>query len=170
VEASGRGQRDVLVVDDEAPIRLLIRVNLEAEGARVSAAADGPSGVRLALEGTPDVILLDIQMPGPNGLEVAELLRNHPATSAIPIIFLSPRREFCQCVRDLAFSDIDAVHEPFNPVELWAFVLWVLTSARERGTSSLAELEPLWALREVATTPNDTSVDDALASWRARWR
>jgi hypothetical protein len=49
-------------------------------------------------------------------------------------------------------------------------VLWVLTSARERGTSSLAELEPLWALREVATTPNDTSVDDALASWRARWR
>jgi hypothetical protein len=70
----------------------------------------------------------------------------------------------------VAFSDIDAVHEPFNPVELWAFVLWVLTSARERGTSSLAELKPLWALREVATTPNDTSVDDALASWRARWR
>ncbi|HEY3207585.1 MAG TPA: response regulator, partial [Gaiellaceae bacterium] len=60
----------VLVIDDEAPIRLLCRVNLEAEGMNVLEASDGDSGLTTAREERPDVILLDVMMPGRNGWEV----------------------------------------------------------------------------------------------------
>ena len=64
----------VLVIDDEAPIRLLCRVNLEAEGMEVLEAADGPSGLEEARERAPDVVLLDVMMPGLDGWRVAEQL------------------------------------------------------------------------------------------------
>ena len=63
----------VLVIDDEAPIRLLCRVNLEAEGMDVLEAADGPSGLDKARAERPDVILLDVMMPAMDGWQVAEL-------------------------------------------------------------------------------------------------
>jgi CheY-like chemotaxis protein len=75
----------VLVVDDEAPIRLLCRVNLEAEGMRVLEASDGENGLERARTEHPDVILLDVMMPGRNGWEVAEELLSDEATSRIPI-------------------------------------------------------------------------------------
>ncbi|HEV8688023.1 MAG TPA: response regulator, partial [Gaiellaceae bacterium] len=81
----------VLVIDDEAPIRLLCRVNLEAEGMDVSEAADGPSGLEKARAETPDVILLDVMMPGLDGWRVAEQLLDDPLTSGIPIVFLTAR-------------------------------------------------------------------------------
>jgi len=83
----------VLVVDDEAPIRLLCRVNLEAEKMDVVEAADGPSGLEAARRERPDVILLDVMMPGLDGWRVAEELLEDPDTSAIPIVFLTARAE-----------------------------------------------------------------------------
>ena len=83
----------VLVIDDEAPIRLLCRVNLEAEGMEVLEAADGPSGLEKAREQTPDVVLLDVMMPGLDGWRVAEELLDDERTEAIPIIFLTARAE-----------------------------------------------------------------------------
>ena len=65
----------VLVIDDEAPIRLLCRVNLEAEGMSVLEAADGPSGLEQAREHAPDVVLLDVMMPGLDGWQVIERIR-----------------------------------------------------------------------------------------------
>ena len=73
----------VLVVDDEAPIRLLCRVNLEAEGMTVLEAADGEKGLELARAERPDVVLLDVMMPGRSGWEVAEELLADEATSGI---------------------------------------------------------------------------------------
>ena len=74
--------RTVLVIDDEAPIRLLCRVNLEAEKMRVLEAADGDAGLDTARQERPDVILLDVMMPGRNGWEVAEeLLADDRTTS-----------------------------------------------------------------------------------------
>ncbi|HVH52093.1 MAG TPA: response regulator, partial [Gaiellaceae bacterium] len=64
----------VLVIDDEAPIRLLCRVNLEAEGMDVLEASDGPSGLEMARDEVPDVVLLDVMMPGLDGWHVAEHL------------------------------------------------------------------------------------------------
>src|SRR5919198_2203136 len=84
----------VLVIDDEAPIRLLCRVNLEAERMDVLEAADGPTGLQKAREEKPDVVLLDVMMPGLDGWRVAEELLGNEETNEIPIIFLTARAEF----------------------------------------------------------------------------
>ena len=108
----------VLVIDDEAPIRLLCRVNLEAEGMNVIEAPDGPSGVDKARDERPDVILLDVMMPGLDGWRVAEELLEDPATSSIPIVFLTARAELRDRARGLDLGGLDYVTKPFNPVEL----------------------------------------------------
>jgi DNA-binding response OmpR family regulator len=108
----------VLVIDDEAPIRLLCRVNLEAEGMQVLEAPDGESGLSTALEERPDVILLDVMMPGRNGWEVAEELLADDRTNAIPIVFLTARAEVKDRARGIDLGGVDYVTKPFNPVEL----------------------------------------------------
>ena len=108
----------VLVVDDEAPIRLLCRVNLEAEGMRVLEASDGESGLEMARTERPDVILLDVMMPGRNGWEVAEELLSDEATSRIPIVFLTARAEVRDRAKGIDLGGVDYVTKPFNPVEL----------------------------------------------------
>src|SRR5439155_913153 len=77
-----------------APIRLLCRVNLEAEGMDVVEAPDGPAGIESAKHESPDVVLLDVMMPGLDGWRVAEQLLEDERTSGIPIIFLTARAEF----------------------------------------------------------------------------
>jgi DNA-binding response OmpR family regulator len=108
----------VLVIDDEAPIRLLCRVNLEAEGMQVLEAADGPAGLEQARKETPDVVLLDVMMPGLDGWRVAEELLEDERTSEIPIIFLTARAEFRDRARGLDIGGVDYVTKPFNPLEL----------------------------------------------------
>ena len=108
----------VLVVDDEAPIRLLCRVNLEAEGMTVLEAADGDRGLELARSELPDVILLDVMMPGRSGWEVAEELLADESTSGIPIVFLTARAEIRDRAKGIDLGGVDYVTKPFNPVEL----------------------------------------------------
>ena len=108
----------VLVIDDEAPIRLLCRVNLEAEGMSVLEAGDGPSGLDTARSDQPDVILLDVMMPGLDGWGVAEALLEDERTAEIPIIFLTARAEFRDRARGLDIGGVDYITKPFNPVEL----------------------------------------------------
>jgi two-component system alkaline phosphatase synthesis response regulator PhoP len=108
----------VLVVDDEAPIRLLCRVNLEAEGMEVLEAGDGEAGLDKARTERPDVILLDVMMPGRDGWQVAEELLADEKTSGIPIVFLTARAEVKDRARGLDLGGIDYVTKPFNPVEL----------------------------------------------------
>ena len=108
----------VLIVDDEAPIRLLCRVNLEAEGMTVLEAADGEQGLELARGQLPDVVLLDVMMPGRSGWEVAEELLADEETSGIPIIFLTARAEIRDRAKGIDLGGVDYVTKPFNPVEL----------------------------------------------------
>ena len=112
----------VLVIDDELPIRLLCRVNLEVEGMEVLEAADGPSGLELARAEKPDVILLDVMMPALDGWRVAEQLLDDESTQSIPIIFLTARAEFRDRARGLDIGGIDYVTKPFNPLELASLV------------------------------------------------
>jgi two-component system, OmpR family, alkaline phosphatase synthesis response regulator PhoP len=116
----------VLVIDDEAPIRLLCRVNLEAEGMEVLEASDGMSGLELARGEHPDVILLDVMMPGVDGWRIAELLLERADTWAIPIIFLTARAEFRDRAHGLDIGGVDYVTKPFNPLELAPLVTDVL--------------------------------------------
>src|SRR2546423_10030118 len=111
------GPTRVLVIDDEAPIRLLCRVNLEAEGMQVLEAADGPTGLECAREALPDVILLDVMMPGLDGWQVAEELLDDESTSGIPIVFLTARAELRDRARGLDVGGVDYVTKPFNPIE-----------------------------------------------------
>ena len=108
----------VLIIDDEAPIRLLCRVNLEAEQMEVVDAGDGPTGLEKARSEQPDVILLDVMMPGLDGWQVAEALLDDERTRSIPIIFLTARAEIRDRARGLDLGGIDYVTKPFNPVEL----------------------------------------------------
>jgi two-component system alkaline phosphatase synthesis response regulator PhoP len=136
----------VLVIDDEAPIRLLCRVNLEAEGMNVLEASDGPSGLDAAASAVPDVILLDVMMPGLDGWAVAEALLMGEETSEIPIIFLTARAEFRDRARGLDIGGVDYITKPFNPVEL-APLVRALLERIERGERDELRAEKLADLR-----------------------
>ena len=136
----------VLVIDDEAPIRLLCRVNLEAEGIDVVEAADGPTGIDKAKDETPDVVLLDVMMPGLDGWRVAEQLLDDDRTNGIPIIFLTARAEFRDRAKGLDIGGVDYVTKPFNPVELAPLVRDLLARVG-RGERDEVRREKLTELR-----------------------
>ena len=142
----------VLVIDDEAPIRLLCRVNLEAEGMPVLEAGDGPSGLEAARDGSPDVILLDVMMPGLDGWQVAEELIDGETTSAIPIVFLTARAEARDRARGLDLGGIDYVTKPFNPVEL-APLVRELIGRVQRGERDELRREKIQELRDLLDPP-----------------
>jgi DNA-binding response OmpR family regulator len=138
----------VLVIDDEAPIRLLCRVNLEAERMEVLEAEDGPSGLQRARDEKPDVILLDVMMPALDGWRVAEQLLDDAGTKDIPIIFLTARAEFRDRARGLDIGGVDYVTKPFNPLDLAPLVRDLL-SRIERGERDELRREKLAELRRL---------------------
>jgi DNA-binding response OmpR family regulator len=138
----------VLVIDDEAPIRLLCRVNLEAEGMEVLEASDGPTGLEKARNEEPDVILLDVMMPGLDGWQVAEELLDSDSTSSIPIVFLTARAEVRDRARGLDLGGIDYVTKPFNPIELAPLVLDLIDRV-DRGERDELRHEKLAELRDL---------------------
>jgi two-component system, OmpR family, phosphate regulon response regulator PhoB len=136
----------VLVIDDESPIRLLCRINLEAEGMEVLEAADGLSGLDVARLERPDVILLDVMMPGLDGWRVAEELLDDDRTEEIPIVFLTARAELRDRARGIDLGGVDYVTKPFNPVELAPLVRDLLVRV-ERGERDELRREKLSELR-----------------------
>ena len=138
----------VLVIDDEAPIRLLCRVNLEAEGMEVLEATDGLAGLDLARAELPDVILLDVMMPGLDGWQVAEELLDSDRTASIPIVFLTARAEVRDRARGLDLGGIDYVTKPFNPVELAPLVLDLIDRV-DRGERDELRREKIAELRDL---------------------
>jgi DNA-binding response OmpR family regulator len=142
----------VLIVDDEAPIRLLCRVNLEAEGMEVLEAQDGPSGVELARSQAPDVVLLDVMMPGPDGWAVAEELLADERTRSIPIVFLTARADVRDRARGLDVGGLEYITKPFNPIELAALVRRVVAAVEsgDRETLRSEKIAELRALFDVS--------------------
>ena len=138
----------VLVIGDEAPIRLLCRVNLEAEGMSVIEAGDGPGGLELARSEQPEVILLDVMMPGLDGWRVAERLLEDPVTRDIPIVFLTARADIRDRARGIDLGGLDYITKPFNPVELASLVRTVV-GAVERGEREQLRGEKVAELREL---------------------
>jgi DNA-binding response OmpR family regulator len=139
----------VLVIDDEAPIRLLCRVNLEAEGMEVIDAPDGESGIEKARNEHPDVILLDVMMSRLDGWDVAEVLVEDELTKEIPIIFLTARAEVRDRARGLDIGGIEYVTKPFNPLELAPLIEELLERIRRDGIDRLRG-EKLAELRALA--------------------
>lgn len=116
----------ILLVDDEEDILELVKYNLGKEGYRVSSATTGEDALRMVGEHPPDVILLDLMLPGMDGLEVCRQLRNNPNTSDIPIIMLTAKGEDADVVTGLELGSDDYVTKPFSPRVLLARIRAVL--------------------------------------------
>jgi two-component system alkaline phosphatase synthesis response regulator PhoP len=128
-----RGQPTVLVVDDEATLRETIRFNFEREGYRVLLAADGPAALAAARAERPDLVVLDVMLPGIDGLQVCRELR---AESTVPILLLSARGEEIDRVLGLELGADDYLTKPFALRELLARVKAMLRRAQMAGGES----------------------------------
>lgn len=112
----------ILVIEDEKNILELVSFNLEREGFQVIATMDGTSGLEMAREELPDLIILDVMLPGMNGLEVCRELHQDPTTGNIPVVILSARAEELDKVLGLEMGADDYIVKPFSPRELLARV------------------------------------------------
>lgn len=118
--------RTILVVDDEPQIAAIARDYLDRAGFRVLTAGDGVSALRLARTEQPALLVLDLMLPGMDGLDVARALREDPATHQMPIIMLTARVEETDRLIGLELGADDYITKPFSPRELVARVRAVL--------------------------------------------
>ncbi|SHE39717.1 winged helix-turn-helix domain-containing protein [Desulforamulus putei] len=112
----------ILVVDDETNILELIKFNLEKDGHLVMTTTGGEEGLRLAKMELPDLVILDVMLPEPDGLEICRRLRSDPATSMMPILMVSARGDTLDRVVGLEMGADDYIAKPFSPRELSARV------------------------------------------------
>ncbi len=121
-----------MVVEDEPDILDVMQYNLSREGYRVTTARDGESALRLARDAAPDLVLLDLMLPGLDGLEVCRRLREDALTRATPIIMVTAKGEESDVVLGLGVGADDYIVKPFSPRELVARVKAVLRRADGR--------------------------------------
>lgn len=112
----------VLVADDSALARAVILHGLEAEGYDVAETADGEGAIAAALLALPDVILLDVEMPGLDGHATLRRLRDHPELADIPVLFVTGRTDPADVAEGLRLGAHDYLRKPFEPIELVARV------------------------------------------------
>ncbi len=130
----------VLVVDDEPDIAAVVAYHLAKNGYRVSTASDGTEAIRIAVHERPDLIVLDLMLPGRSGFEVLEELRHRPETSGVGVILLTARAEKDDKLRGLALGADDYVPKPFAPDELVLRVKAVLRRLRSPSIATTATL------------------------------
>src|SRR3712207_6195046 len=117
----------VLVADDQPEITKLVAMSLEAEGFRVLTAQDGPTALAHLTDSNPDVLLLDIMMPGMTGIDVLREVRDH---HPVPVILLSARSSAASVTEGLNLGADDYVTKPFHPSELGARIRAVMRRSR----------------------------------------
>jgi two-component system response regulator MprA len=122
-----------LIVDDEENIIELIRLGLRYEGFQVETASDGEQGVTLAQRLSPDVVILDVMMPGIDGLEVLRRLRSNPTTRDIPILMLTAKDEVSDRILGLQTGADDYVTKPFDFYELLERIRAILRRQRRQS-------------------------------------
>ncbi len=136
--------QSILVVDDEPDIRRLVVLHLEREGFRCRTAGTGPGALREAKAAVPDLVVLDLMLPGLDGLEVCRRLRSEASTAGVPIIMLTAKADEVDRVVGLEVGADDYVVKPFSPKELVARVRAVLRRARPaEGTAPVLSAGPL---------------------------
>jgi two-component system alkaline phosphatase synthesis response regulator PhoP len=116
----------ILVVDDEEDILELLKYNLSREGYKVSCAASGEETLSAVRSGVPDLIVLDLMLPGIDGLDVARQLKDDPKTRDVPIVMLTAKGEEADIVTGLELGADDYITKPFSPRILVARVKAVL--------------------------------------------
>ncbi len=124
-------RRKVLVVDDEADVLLLCRVNLEFEGYEVIEARDGEEAMQKVTEHKPDAVLLDVMMPKMDGWQVLSALKSDPETADIPVVMLTAKVQDVDQIRGWSSGAADYITKPFSPLALSQVLENVLTSDPE---------------------------------------
>jgi two-component system, OmpR family, alkaline phosphatase synthesis response regulator PhoP len=123
----------ILVIEDEIDILEVLEYNLTHEGYNVLKTLHGETGLMLARERDPDLILLDLMLPGVNGIEVCRRLKQDPITRDIPIIMLTAKNQESDVVVGLGVGADDYIAKPFKPRELLARVAAVLRRSPKKG-------------------------------------
>lgn len=131
----------ILVVEDEADILELIRYNFEREGYVVVTAENGEDALRLVPTETPDLVLLDLMLPGVDGLDVCRELKRGPETAKIPIIMVTAKGEESDVVAGLELGADDYVAKPFSMKILIARVRMVLRRQHQREPDSRSVIQ-----------------------------
>ena len=139
----------ILVVDDEEDILRLVSFNLSREGYAVVSASSGEQALAAAMSEEPGLILLDIMLPGVDGLDVCRMLKVTPATKAIPIIMLSAKGEESDIVAGLELGADDYITKPFSPSVLIARV----RAALRRNHTRLASEKDTITIHELTIDP-----------------
>lgn len=130
--SSGQAKGKILVVDDEIDIVRLLTFALQADGYQVLAAKNGPEGLEKARGQKPDIVILDVMMPGMDGFEVCNELRSKPETATLPIIMLSALGQVSDRVKGLRAGADDYVPKPVNLDELSARVAALLSRTQRQ--------------------------------------
>jgi CheY-like chemotaxis protein len=128
----------VLIVDDDAEVRLVCALNLQAEGLHVLEAEDGLKGLEQARRERPDLVLTDVTMPGLDGFELVERLREDERTRATPVIFVSGEVGTAHAERAYALGALAYLPKPFDARRLAAFVAHELAAARAASSEVTA--------------------------------
>ncbi len=122
----------ILIVEDEKDIIKMLEYNLKKEGFKIIAASDGEDVLDTALRQHPDLILLDLMLPGINGLEVCKTLKKEAKTASIPIIMLTAKSKESDKIVGLELGADDYITKPYSPRELIARIKAVLRRATEK--------------------------------------
>jgi phosphate regulon transcriptional regulator PhoB len=133
----------VLVVDDEKDLVDLVRYHLEKDGLNCLDARDGETALQLARERPPDLIVLDLMLPGVDGLEVCRKLRKDPKTASVAIIMLTAKAEEVDRIVGLEMGADDYMVKPFSPRELVARVKAVLRRGLPQDLPSVQQVGAL---------------------------
>ena len=131
LEAPAATRRRILVAEDDPDVGRYVEVSLSVEGYEIHRASDGVAAVAKAIEIQPDLVLLDIGMPGMDGVAVCQELRRDPRTSVVPIIMLTARVQQSDKVDGLDAGADDYITKPFDPVELAARINAALRKTRQ---------------------------------------
>ncbi len=132
-----------MVIEDEKEIRDLVRYNLEKAGFRVAAAADGEQGLQQLFASRPDALVLDLMLPGMNGLEIVREVRAEPLTHDLPVLVLSARSAEMDKLLGFEQGADDYLTKPFSPRELVARVKALIRRTRPAGPGGVLEAGPL---------------------------
>lgn len=128
----------ILIVDDEEDIIELIKYNLKTEGYIILSAGTGEQAIKTAKQSLPDLIVLDLMLPGIDGLEVTRYLKNHDRTADIPIVMVTAKGEESDVVTGLELGANDYISKPFSPRELVARIRAILRRRRKPGDTGSA--------------------------------
>ena len=142
------GRNKILIVEDEQDISEMIAYNLEKEGFETALASDGEDALPLARSERPDLVVLDVMLPGMDGLEICRAIRRDPELAHLPVIMLTARAQETDKIVGLELGADDYITKPFSPKELVARIRAILRRvAKPRPASAIRagvlEVDPL---------------------------